>query len=109
MQQQQYDDGSQLLAATRASDAHAFIVQIQTRLRELNGSVGTVWTGTAATAFSQVVNEWDPQFTAVIRSLERIATTLKDSDISYQNSQTSAEELTQQLKAALGGDPAAVV
>jgi Proteins of 100 residues with WXG. len=100
---QRYEQGSQHQASQRAQIAHDYIVTIQSRLREIPARLGASWQGQAATVFQQVLAEWDPQFSQVIASLQRISEALGQSDVTYVESQTTAHELTTQLMAQLSG------
>jgi uncharacterized protein YukE len=85
------------------------MLAIKARLADLRGQVDGIWTGDAARTYKLVVDEWSPQFDAVLQSLDRLGTKLQASHITYQNAQSSASDLTNQLKAALGGNEASVV
>ena len=98
-----YEQGSQHDAAARALTAHDHITQIHNRLVQIPEQLGGSWKGQSATVYTQVLNEWNPQFKKVIDALQTIAENLKDSGIQYEDASTSTEEVARQLAAALNG------
>jgi WXG100 family type VII secretion target len=98
-----YEQGSQHDAAARALTAHDHITQIHNRLVQIPEQLGGSWKGQSATVYTQVLNEWNPQFKKVIDALQTIAENLKDSGIQYEDAGTSTEEVARQLAAALNG------
>jgi WXG100 family type VII secretion target len=98
-----FEEGSQHSAAERALIAHGNITQIHNRLTQIPETLGAAWQGPSASVYTQVLNEWNPQFKRVIDALHTIAENLKASGIQYNEATTNASEVAQQLKAALSG------
>ncbi|MEO3804972.1 WXG100 family type VII secretion target [Nonomuraea sp. B1E8] len=96
-----YEAGSQHSAAERALIAHQNIMQIHNRLTQIPATLGSAWQGQSATVFTQVLNEWNPQFKRVIDALHTIAENLKGSGIQYDEANTNASDVAARLKAAL--------
>ena len=98
-----YHQGSQHDAAARALTAHEHITQIHNRLLQIPEQLGGSWKGESATVYTQVLNEWNPQFKKVIDALHQIAENLKGSGIEYEEASTSTQAVTKNLMAALNG------
>ncbi|SEF80172.1 WXG100 family type VII secretion target [Nonomuraea solani] len=98
-----FQEGSQHSAAERALTAHGTITQIHNRLTQIPATLGGAWQGESATVYTQVLNEWNPQFKKVIDALHTIAENLKASGIQYTEATTSSREVAENLRAALGG------
>ncbi|MBF8193181.1 WXG100 family type VII secretion target [Nonomuraea sp. K274] len=98
-----YADGSQHSAADRAMIAHGNITQIHNRLTQIPATLGAAWQGESASVYTQVLNEWNPQFKKVIDALNTIAENLKASGIQYTEANTNAREVAENLKSLLGG------
>ncbi|GAA2696987.1 WXG100 family type VII secretion target [Nonomuraea recticatena] len=97
----QFIEGSQHDAAARALLAYEHITQIHNRLIQIPEQLGASWMGQSASVYTQVLNEWNPQFKNVVEALHRISENLKDSGIQYQEASTSSHAVTQNLMAAL--------
>ncbi|GAA2839962.1 WXG100 family type VII secretion target [Nonomuraea rubra] len=98
-----YAEGSQHSAAERAQLAVGNIEQIRNRLNQIPATLGAAWQGEAATVYTQVLNEWTPQFTKVIQALDLIAERLEATGIQYTESNTQANDVAAQLRASLNG------
>jgi WXG100 family type VII secretion target len=98
-----YEQGSQQDAAARALAAHEHITQIHNRLIQIPEQLGGSWKGDSASVYTQVLNEWNPQFKKVIDALHTISENLKGSGIQYEDAATSTQQVAQSLMAALSG------
>ncbi|MEV0165770.1 WXG100 family type VII secretion target [Nonomuraea fuscirosea] len=98
-----YAEGSQHSAAERVQIAVGNVEQIRNRLALIPETLGGAWMGEAATVYTQVLNEWTPQFTKVIEALARIGENLKATDVQYTEASTSASEVAARLRSSLNG------
>lgn len=96
-------EGGQLSAAERALIAHGNITRIHARLTRIPQTLGVSWHGASAAVFTQVLDEWTPQFTRVIDALHTIAEDLRTPPVQHAEA-TGSREAAGGPGAALGGE-----
>lgn len=89
-------------AAEKVVDARADLEGLGKQARDLLREVGAHWKGPGASAFSEVLNQWDQRTGTVISELEEVEGKLKTQERSYAQVDAEAASKQRSLASRLG-------